>query len=1309
MPASNAVSGAILGGVGPGTVFGDRFVLEREAGAGGMGIVWCARDRESSELVALKILKRRARDEIERFQREALLLSELRHASVVRYVAHGTTTAAEPWLAMEWIEGEDLEARLSREGLTIEESLDVTEKIGSALAVAHERGIVHRDVKPSNVILRGGRVSDPVLLDFGIAHAESMVRATQAGSVLGTLGYMAPEQARGDSSLDARADVFSLGCVLFECLTGRAAFVGENLMAVLAKVLVADVPRVRDLRASVPEAVDALVASMLAKEAERRPRDASIVRSALAAARLGGIFELGRATPSERPPSLTAGEQRLISVLAIASSSGAATAETLVADEVEGPLRRVAESCGARIEMLAGGSSIVMSTGIGSATDEAFRAARCAIAIRKLLPDARMALATGRARVGERLPVGEVIDRAAALLGSSSDAEVRVDEVTAGLLDARFDLGGDARGLSLRGERPAIAASRKLLGRDTPCVGRERELALLSGTYAECVEESVARAVVVVGAVGLGKSRLRFELVRHVRSRDDECEVVIARGDPIAGGSPFGMIAQLIRGTAGLLEGEPRAVSLQKLRARVARHVAPAQIPRVAAFLGELVDLPSDDVSIEVVAARQDAILMGDQMRRAFEDLLSAECDARPVLLVLEDLHWGDLPSVRFVDAALRALREKPLMVLALARPDVVELFPRLWAERSALQISLPELGKKASEKMVRAALGEDVPPATIADIIERGQGNAFYLEELVRAVSERRSGERGGEASALPETVLAMVQARLEELDPEARRVLRAASVFGQIFWPSSVAALLGGGARTAHVDQMIDTLVQREIISPRGEGKFPGHREYIFRHALVRDAAYQMLTDSDRVLGHRLAGLWLESVGERDARKLAEHFERGGEPSKAIAAYRRAAEQALEGNDYGVVLACVERALGSNPGGEVRGALCWLATEAHHWRGDFAEAEVRGREAMEHLRPGTALWYAALGKVAVAMGRRSGGERLVELVRSVIGPDAHHARTGEIAGAYVVAMSNVAAQLMYAGRYDLATAVLAQVEALAPETSAAGAAFAGWVHDARATRAMLDGSLEGCILEMQRAADAFTRAGDRRNACIQRGYIGYFLMEVGELQESERVLRMAWSEADHLGLQHTVASAKHNLGRVLGLLGRLDEALDAERAAVAIFHEQGDKRLEGASLRYLAHIHLLRRELDEAERQGRRAIEILVEFPPTRLAALATLAEILLTRGDLVEARICADEARDGLDRLGTIEEGEPLIRLMLAEALLASGDTESARAIVAVARDRLMAVAARISDESRRACMLESIPEHARILARARQLGA
>ena len=201
------------------------------------------------------------------------MLAELRHPGIVRYVAHGVTPAHQPYLVMEWLEGEDLSQRLERGRLAVDETLILLRQVADGLAVAHARGVIHRDLKPSNLFLPAGSLERVKVLDFGIAKPADALRSSKAraGAMVGTPGYMAPEQARGEDDVDTRADIFALGCVAFECLTGRRAFEGEHAMAVFAQILLEDVPRVRSLVRQVPRVLDTLVQRMLSKDPAERP------------------------------------------------------------------------------------------------------------------------------------------------------------------------------------------------------------------------------------------------------------------------------------------------------------------------------------------------------------------------------------------------------------------------------------------------------------------------------------------------------------------------------------------------------------------------------------------------------------------------------------------------------------------------------------------------------------------------------------------------------------------------------------------------------------------------------------------------------------------------------------------------------------------------------------------------------------------------------------------------------------------------------------------------------------------------------
>ncbi|HEY4119115.1 MAG TPA: serine/threonine-protein kinase, partial [Byssovorax sp.] len=554
----------------PGDVVAERFEIERLAGTGGMGAVYRAKDRLSGEPVALKTLRADAGDFNRRFTREARVMMDLRHPAVVRYVAHGETSSGEQYLAMEWLEGKDLHARLREKGLTLTETLTMMTRVADALGAAHARGVIHRDIKPGNLFLVGDDCAKVKILDFGIAHQAAATRlATRTGAMLGTPGYMSPEQARGDRSIDARADVFSLGCVLYKCLTGRAPFAGEDLLAVAAKLLFEDPARVDELRPEVPRSIADLVQSMLSKTPGQRPANGAAVAAHLESeetiARTQGEVE----APSSRSltGSITATEQRLVCVVLAAQPEMIDPDEATRSDDaLAASWRHLSHGLapfGAQLERLVDGSFVASLGGKASATDQAAQAARCAIAMRALLPRNAIALATGRGVLAGKIPLGDVIDRAAQMLREQRDdgetdgggaQNILVDEVTAGLLDARFDLapaeaisqrvpGKTSAGVSfLRGERDPLDSTRTLLGRPTPCIGRERELGMLDVVMNECFGEPLARAVVVTAAPGVGKSRLLHEFVRRVHQRGLGAAVWSSRGDPMSAGSPFGML-----------------------------------------------------------------------------------------------------------------------------------------------------------------------------------------------------------------------------------------------------------------------------------------------------------------------------------------------------------------------------------------------------------------------------------------------------------------------------------------------------------------------------------------------------------------------------------------------------------------------------------------------------------------------------------------------------------------------------------------------------------------------------------------------
>ncbi|XXY14755.1 protein kinase [Sorangium sp. So ce216] len=1271
-----------------GDIIDGRFRIEHLAASGGMGAVYRAHDRETGEAVAIKLLTSEGAQHLGRFAREAQALAAARVPGVVRYVAHGATAWGQPFIAMEWLDGETLSERLTHKGLTLEEAVELGLRVARTLGAIHKLGLVHRDLKPSNLLIEEGSLERVSLIDFGLARGVTDEPLTAAGLVLGTPGYMAPEQARGELNVDASADVFALGCILYRCLTGRAAFQGNGGLAVLMKVLLEEPPRVRELRPGTPAALDLLVARMLAKSPSDRPADGDAVADELAQI---GAPESTLGGPRTFPPravELTTGERRVMCLVVTRErpAEGDAAEEPRRAQLWQ--LHDVAEQYRGELELLEGRSPIIVLSGAGTPTDLAARAARCALALKELLGGAPVALATGRAELAARVPVGELIDRAFQMLAADDDrfplAGVRIDEVTAGLIGARFDVTEDAAGRVLHGARDERTA--QLLGRPTTYVGRERELAMLEAEVERCIDEGAAGAVLVTAEAGMGKSRLRQELIRKLRERGDRIEVWIGQGDPMGAGAAFGLLASALRHALGIVEGEPLEARQRKVRSRVEQHEG-LDVPRVAAFLGELVGAPfPDENDVQLRLARRDAVLMGDQLRLAWEDFLGAACGGGPVLLVLEDLQWGDLPTVTMVEGALRLLRDMPLLVLALGRPDVHRVFPKLWDGRLVHELHLTPLPRRASERLVREALGAHARHDLVARLVERADGNAFFLEEQIRAVAE-------GKSEGQPETVVAMVQARLETLDAEARRLLRAASIFGETFRASAVAALLG----SVDIAPLLSELLRREVIVRRGEGRRRDHAEYCFRHALVREAAYGMLTARDLRIGHALAGSFLEAAGEGDPMLLAEHFERGEEAAKAAEWYLRAADKALHGNDLAAAIACAERGIACAPDPDTVGALRLVEAEALLWRGEPALAEQRGVEATRHLAPGSVAWFSAFTQLAGAGHKQGHYERVERWMMAVLG-------TEPLAGALIArnaCLLEGAIVLLLGGRYACVDALIDAVEQATEDASAADLMTEAKLLYLHGLLRQHNGDPSACIASMSAALAAFEDVGDRREACRARLNMGLCYVQFGYFDAAAEVLRAGLEEAERMALDDRVPNALQNLGLALAHSGEVDEARAALRSSIEALQRRGDRRRECESRLQLARVLLLAGEPALAEEES-RAAEALARAVPERLpAAMAARARALLELGRAGEALAATTEALSLLESDRDEEEGF-LVRLVHAEALAASGQLAEARGAIALARNGLLVRAGRISDPAWRERFLRDVPDNARILA-------
>jgi tetratricopeptide (TPR) repeat protein len=1248
----------------------DRFVLESRAGGGGMGDVFRGVDQETGQAVAVKLLRPTASAaERVRFQREIAILADLRHPNIVQYIAHGTWEDGRLYFAMEWLDGEDLAQRQRRAQLGMRDAVEVVRRSAAAMAAVHARGVVHRDLKLSNIFLVRGKGTSVKLIDFGVVKpAVPDEYQTERGTIIGTPHFMAPEQARGEG-IDARADVYSLGAALFRLVTGRNVFETEHVIALLGRLVLEDPPNPTSVRFDVPEALSQVILRSIARHKEERYENGGELARALArvgalnndppaadrsqsAVRTSVPGSRGTMTPPEgsklRPGT---SERRVVAVILYELNGGVPDAYT------DHAIREVLGD-DVRFEPLVGGQMVAVVGVERSTGDEAIRAARAALIVAHGIPSARVAVAVGRAILGRANLAGEALERAARQLEAASPHAPRIDEHAAAVLEGRFVIQPDSLGGTLLREDAQAAGARLLLGRPTPTVGRDKEIALLHGIYAELVDDGTPRAALITGPAGIGKSRVRAELIQRIESAEHRPGVLICRGDPMSRGSSLSSLGRALRGLMNIHDGEPRDDQIHKVKSHVAARM-PRTLRFLSAFLGELIGVPFPDQYDEPLrAARASAQLMQSRLQMALEAFVRAQADVAPQVLVIEDTHWADDTTLDLIDWLL-GCSDLKFAVFAFARPELLARQPGLWDRRNVTRLTLAPLSPVASDRLVTAALpGSD--PAARANIVSRAAGNALFLEELIRCAAEGRD--------ELPLTVQAVVQLRLDRMSADMRRVLRAAAVFGQVFWTGGVAALLD-----REVSVELAELERNETITRQPQSRIAGEEEWIFRQALVREAAYASILDEDRAELHLSAGAWLESVGDADVGLIARHADAGGDYPKAVGLYARATRQAYSnGAQLETALDLANRGLACGAEGQVRAQLLVAKAQVTAWLGRLSEAVEAAEQAAVIAVQGSDLWGEA---------QRLASGALIELGRSADGDSrAAWALRPEFGANLSAPIRASLLAVRVRGLVDLGmpTEALRVADQAVEAAKTCGAAdVVVRAMDARLFALLSVGDIAegiGCGTSLIPGAEALgdltiaTRA--RLNTCSLLNHTGMF-------EEAQQMADHALVDARARRMRILEAFALHNGGMSCARLGQIDEGIEYQREAARIADECNAARLR-INARVYETVFLVWRgapgDLGAALQLARYLLEETRSVPSLQVNASFAYARVQLARRDLGAA---IEAARDAYRRAsaGPVEEWEEHIRLTLVEALLEAGATQEADMVLDVAHRVLL----------------------------------
>jgi tetratricopeptide (TPR) repeat protein len=451
---------------------------------------------------------------------------------------------------------------------------------------------------------------------------------------------------------------------------------------------------------------------------------------------------------------------------------------------------------------------------------------------------------------------------------------------------------------------------------------------------------------------------------------------------------------------------------------------------------------------------------------------------------------------------------------------------------------------------------------------------------------------------------------------------------------------------------------------------------------------------------LGHRLAAEWLMAQGENDAFILAEHLHRGGEDARAAPWYRRAAEQALEGNDFTSALAHTGRALSCGLPPPAAGEALLIQASAAFWSGDLETHERAAQSAMRYFPTRSSRWYAAALEAARTASRLGRHEALTPLVERVLGDN----RRGTVKERTML-MARIAVPVLRAGDTVLAGRIferLAQDEAQAVTNPIARA----WLERLHGFRGLVNGDRAVYLEHTSRAVEYFERAGDQRNALTFLTSVGFANIALGRHDQAAQVLKRALAGAQRLGLETARLVALHNLSIALAMAGDAESGIRLQREVLEAAQRGGDRWIQCVAMTSLADLLLRSDNAEEALHHARRASEL--SDRPHRAVALSLMARAELALGRPGDALTAAEAAHNLLDELGGIEDGEAGVRLALIDALLATGHKERAVELLRRAKDRIMEQAARLPTAELRRTFLREVPDHADTLTRAGNQG-
>ncbi|HKI23391.1 MAG TPA: adenylate/guanylate cyclase domain-containing protein [Gaiellaceae bacterium] len=907
------------------------------------------------------------------------------------------------------------------------------------------------------------------------------------------------------------------------------------------------------------------------------------------------------------------------------------------------------------------GDAVMAAFGIPQAhEDDAERAVRAALGIldsvRELGLEVRIGIESGQVVVDDAsestFATGEAVNIAARLQQAAPVNSIMIGPGAHRLTLGRFEV-EDEGPVEIRGRVEPVWAYRIICAaggrarpgvRQAPLVGREAELELLENTYSRAVRDRRAHLFTIYGDPGVGKSRLTKEFVGGLEG----ATVLFGRALPYGEGVTYSALSDMVKTAAGIADDDPLDDALEKLR-----DCCPDEA------VADLLALASG--VLEAVKGERNQQEIAWAAREWAEKL----AEPQPLVLVFEDIHWAEDALLELVEHMSTWVKNVPILLLCLARPELLDLRPGWSGGRvRATAIELEPLGRTDSEALVEALLDGELGSGARQAVLEKSEGNPLFVEETVRMLSEAN----GGGVNRIPDTLQALIAARIDHLPAGGKELLQGAAVMGRIFWKGALRELVLEGT---DIDPLLEDLHLREFVLPEARSSISGEDAFKFKHVLIREVAYGGLSKAARAGYHQRFAEWLRKrAGEELLEVRAYHLDHatallaeldGSPPPKlateAAVALEEAGRRALAREANATARKLLVRAVELEPTLERRfqaaraawrmsefpvvspemqevlrlareagdrdleaRALVALAEVSIFREGDVSRGEELAREALVAAERDESKIFAleVLNTVAWWRGRLREGEgyaqEQLEIARRLERADLESEALLSLAGIYTSRQED-----------DRAEPLIERAKTLAEESGSL---------TARAHAYMQSGELYGWRRRDEEALEEYARARELFAEVGAATYLAKAMLRIastvrrsGDLEEAEKLAREGIRILKPLEDRGTLCEVQRFLAEVLLDQGRLDEAELYALKAVETVGPQ-DVSSQASTKTSLALVRANQGRDEEAEALLRESIEILERSEYSRFLS------------DPLEAMIQFLEERERFEEIAAFE---------------------------------------------------------------------